>query len=52
MESLEREQKQIDCQADELETELRSVMNTGIDNFFLAEMYSVLIFTIFTVYLL
>lgn len=29
MESLEREQKQIDCQADELETELRSVMNTG-----------------------
>lgn len=29
MESLEREQKQIDCQADELEVELRSVMNTG-----------------------
>lgn len=29
MESLEREQKQIDCQADELETELRKVMDTG-----------------------
>jgi len=29
MESLEREQKQIDCQADELEVELRRVMNTG-----------------------
>jgi hypothetical protein len=29
MESLEREQKQIDCQADELEVELRKVMNTG-----------------------
>jgi len=29
MESLEREQKQIDCQADELEIELRKVMNTG-----------------------
>lgn len=35
MESLEREQKQIDCQADELEIELRSVMNTGIQYFFL-----------------
>ncbi|XP_060846885.1 EH domain-binding protein 1 isoform X3 [Rhopalosiphum padi] len=31
MESLEREQKQIDCQADELEVELRRVMNTGND---------------------
>ncbi|XP_025415748.1 EH domain-binding protein 1-like protein 1 isoform X3 [Sipha flava] len=31
MESLEREQKQIDCQADELEVELRKVMNTGND---------------------
>jgi len=29
MESLEREQKQIDYQADELEVELRKVMNTG-----------------------
>lgn len=29
MESLEREQKQIDFQADELEIELRKVMNTG-----------------------
>jgi len=29
MESLEREQKQIDCQADELEVELRRVMNSG-----------------------
>lgn len=33
MESLEREQKQIDCQADELEVELRRVMNTGKENF-------------------
>lgn len=29
MESLEREQKQIDFQADVLEVELRKVMNTG-----------------------
>lgn len=29
MESLEHEQKQIDFQADELEVELRRVMNTG-----------------------
>lgn len=33
MESLDREQKQIDCQADELEKELRSVMNTGTEHF-------------------
>lgn len=29
MESLEREQKQIDYLADELEVKLRTVMNTG-----------------------
>jgi len=29
MESLEREQKQIDCQADDLEIQLRKVMNAG-----------------------
>ncbi|XP_050529411.1 EH domain-binding protein 1 isoform X2 [Daktulosphaira vitifoliae] len=31
VDSLEREQKQIDCQADELETELRKVMDSGHD---------------------
>lgn len=37
MESLEHEQKQIDFQADELEVELRRVMNTGkkISNYLL-----------------
>lgn len=37
MESLEREQKQIDCQADELEVELRRVMNTGDDTKYIYE---------------
>lgn len=46
MTSLEREQKQIDCQADVLEVELRRVMNQGKEHNIIIEIIIIIILII------